>query len=150
MVNFSISQEIINVIESLYVNSNSTILINHNTEYFSHTTVEVRKCFLLSPLLFDICLEQKMQDTLQNHTLTIYYGDNEIRNFSFSDALMQLFVLTNIKTSYNLGYRRSCKYVVIKYTRNRRINATIFMQENVVIKFTRNRCINATIFRQLK
>ena len=35
--------------------------------------------------------------------------------------------------------------VVIKYTRNTRINATIIMQENVVEKYTRNTRINATI-----
>ena len=42
MANFGISQEIIKIIESLYANSNSAIILNNITGDFFHTTIGVR------------------------------------------------------------------------------------------------------------
>ena len=67
MTNFSISQEIINIIKSLYVNSNREIILNNMTVYLFHTTVGVRQGCLLSPMFINICLEQIMQYKLKNH-----------------------------------------------------------------------------------
>ena len=58
MENVGISQEIINIIESLYANLNSAIILNNMTGDFFHTTIGVRQGCLLSPMLFNIFLEQ--------------------------------------------------------------------------------------------
>ena len=83
----SISQEIINIIESLYANSNSAIILNNMTGDFFLTIVGVRQGCLLSPVLFNIFLEQIMQDTLQNHKSTISIGSREISNLKFADDI---------------------------------------------------------------
>ena len=57
MENVGISQEIIDIIKSLYDNSSSAVLINNITGSFFNTTVGVRQGCLLSPVLFNIFLE---------------------------------------------------------------------------------------------
>ena len=44
----------INIIESLYANSNCVIIPNNMTGDFFHTTVGVRQGYLISPILFNI------------------------------------------------------------------------------------------------
>ena len=64
MANFGISQEIIDIIKSLYDNSSSAVLINNITRSFFDTTVGVRQGCLLSPVLFNIFVEKIMLNTL--------------------------------------------------------------------------------------
>ena len=68
---FWLSHEIIRIIESLYENSNSAVILNNKTGDFFPITVGVRQGCLLSPVLFNIFLEQIMQETLHNHKSTI-------------------------------------------------------------------------------
>ena len=87
MGHFGISHEIIRIIESLYENSNSAVILNNKTGDFFHTTVGVRQGCLLSPVLFNIFLEQIMQETLHNHKSTISVGGRIINNLRFADDI---------------------------------------------------------------
>ena len=68
MRNFGITNEII---ESLYANSTSAVLINNVTGNIFDTTVGVRQGCLLSPVLFNIFLEKIMITTL--HEISTSY-----------------------------------------------------------------------------
>ena len=87
MDNFGISQEIIDIIKSLYDNSSSAVLINNITGSFFNTTVGVRQVCLLSPVLFNIFLEQIMINTLHDHTFTISIGGRNISNLRFANDI---------------------------------------------------------------
>ena len=102
MRNFAITNEIIEIIESLYANSTSAVLINNVTGNFFDTTVGIRQGCLLSPVLFNIFLEQIMINTLHEHTSTISIGGHNISNLRFADDIdliagsnTELQVLTN-------------------------------------------------------
>ena len=56
MENVGMSQDIINIIEALYANSNSAIILNNMICDFFHTTVGERQGCLPSPVLFNIFL----------------------------------------------------------------------------------------------
>ena len=87
MYNFGISQDIIEIIESLYSSSTSAVLINNVTGSFFNTTVGVRQGCLLSPVLFNIFLEQIMINTLDEYTSTISIGGQKISNLRFADDI---------------------------------------------------------------
>ena len=87
MYNFGISQDIIEIIESLYSSSTSAVLINNVTGSFFNTTVGVRRGCLLSPVLFNIFLKQIMINTLDEYTSTISIGGQKISNLRFADDI---------------------------------------------------------------
>ena len=87
MYNFGISQYIIEIIESLYSSSTSAVLINNVTGSFFNITVGVRQGCLLSPVLFNIFLEQIMINTLDEYTSTISIGGRKISNLRFADDI---------------------------------------------------------------
>ena len=72
MRHFNINEYLISIIETLYKNVNSAVIVNDTKEDFFRTSVGVRQGCLLSPTLFNIFLEKIMQDTQQqyfNHSL---------------------------------------------------------------------------------
>ena len=79
--------DIIEIIESLYSSSTSAVLINNVTGSFFNTTVGVRQGCLLSPVLFNIFLEQIMINTLDEYTSTISIGGRKISNLRFADDI---------------------------------------------------------------
>ena len=87
MRNFKISNAIIEIIESLYTNSTSAVLINNATRNFFNTIAIVRQGCLLSPVLFNIFLEQIMTITLHEHTSTISIDGRNIGNLRFADDI---------------------------------------------------------------
>ena len=60
--NFGIHNDIIVMIESLYDNSTSALLINTIQGKLFKTTVGVRQGSLLSPILFNVFLEEIMAE----------------------------------------------------------------------------------------
>ena len=58
MYNFGISQDIIEIIESLYSSSTSAVLINNVTGSFFNITVGVRQGCLLSPVFLTSSLNK--------------------------------------------------------------------------------------------
>ena len=62
MKKYSISTNLIQVIKNLYNKATSAVLFNSSIGDWFRTTVRVRQECLLSPSLFDICLEKIMTD----------------------------------------------------------------------------------------
>ena len=66
MSSFGIGSDIIQCIQSLYMSSKSSVLLNNNIGTKFNTTVGVRQGCLLSPVLFNIFMEKIMLDSVTN------------------------------------------------------------------------------------
>ena len=75
------------MIKALYCNSSSVVLINNIQGNTFKTTVGVRQGRLLSPVLFNVFLEEIMADIQNNHTSTIIIGGLSISNTRFADDI---------------------------------------------------------------
>ena len=75
------------LIKSLYDSSSSAVLIDNITGNFFNKTVGVRQRSLISPVLFNIFLEQIMLNTLHEHTSTVSIGGRNISNLRFNDDI---------------------------------------------------------------
>ena len=87
MRDFNIEEGIIQVIESLYKNATSSVLLNNQIGEPFRTTVGVRQGCLISPVLFNIYLERIMQDTLEDHASSISVGGRQFSNLRFADDI---------------------------------------------------------------
>ena len=87
MENVGISDRITKLIKSLYKSSTSAILLNNIKGDYFKTTVGVHQGCLLSPILFNIYVEQMMSDTLKDHHSSISIGGRTISNLRFSDDI---------------------------------------------------------------
>ena len=81
----TIDENIITIIENNYKKTNSAVLVNNKTWTIFNTSVEIRQRSLLSPTLFNIFLENIMQDKLENHCSIIAVGGYELSNLRFAD-----------------------------------------------------------------
>ena len=75
------------MIKALYCNLSSTVLINNIQGNTFKKTVGVRQGFLLSPVLFNVFLEEIMADIQNNHTSSISIGGLSISNLRFTDDI---------------------------------------------------------------
>ena len=75
------------MIQALYNNATSAVLLNNQTGEFFRTTVGVRQGCLLSPTLFNLFLEKIMQETLHDHVTTISIGGRPVCNLRFADDI---------------------------------------------------------------
>ena len=64
---FNVEEELVKVIQALYENSSSAVLLNSQLGEFFKSTVGVRQGCLLSPILFNLFLEKIMQEILHDH-----------------------------------------------------------------------------------
>lgn len=87
MRGFNIEEGLVQIIEALYKNSSSAVLLNNELGEFFQTTVGVRQGCLLSPVLFNIYLEKIMQDTLRDHHTSISIGGRPLCNLRFADDI---------------------------------------------------------------
>ena len=71
----------------MYANSESSVLLENNIGGPFKTYVGVRQGCPLSPVLFNIFLEQIISDTLLNHHSSISIGSREISNLKFADDI---------------------------------------------------------------
>ena len=76
---YNVEEGLVQVIQTLYENSSSAVLLNNQQGEFFQTTVGVRQGCLLSPVLFNIFLEKIMQETLQDHHTSISIGHFNLR-----------------------------------------------------------------------
>ena len=75
------------MIKSLYCNSTSAVLINNIQGNTFKTTFEVRQGCLLSPVLFNVFLEEIIADIQNNYTSSISIGGLSISNLRFADDI---------------------------------------------------------------
>ena len=87
MKKFNISGKLIDIIQTLYENAMSAILVQGATGEWFHTSVGVRQGCLLSPTLFNIFLEDIMTHGLDNYSGTIGIVGRNITNLRFADAI---------------------------------------------------------------
>ena len=84
---FNISKEIVNVIEALYESSRSAVLLRHEVSYWFCTRVGARQGCLLSPTLFNTCLEYSMLETLDCFEGSVSISGRFVTNLQFADAI---------------------------------------------------------------
>jgi len=84
---FNIDEGLVQMVEALYKNASSAVLLNNQHGEFFKTTVGVHHGCLLSPVLFNIYLEKIMRDTLHDHHTSISLGGRQISNLRFADDI---------------------------------------------------------------
>ena len=87
MKKYNISTNLIQVLKNLYDKATSAVLFNSSIRDWFRTTVGVQQGCLLSPTLFNICLERIMTDTLEDHEGTVSTGGRTITNLRFADDI---------------------------------------------------------------
>ena len=87
MKKFNIGQKLINTIQQLYATATSAVLVQGTIGKWFHTSIGVRQGCLLSPTLFNIFLEEIMNEALEAHTGTISIGGRTITNLRFADDI---------------------------------------------------------------
>ena len=85
--NYNMESGLVQMIQALYNNATSAVLLNNQTGEFFRTTVGVRQGCLLSPTLFNLFLEKIMQETLHDHVTTISIGGRPVCNLRFADDI---------------------------------------------------------------
>ena len=83
---FQQDEGLVQVIQALYENSSSAILLNSQLGEFFKTTVVNQGCLLL-PILFNLFLEKIMQETLHDHHTSTSTGGRSICNLQFADDI---------------------------------------------------------------
>ena len=84
---FGIEEGLIQTIQSLYNSASSAVLLNNNIGKHFKTTVGVRQGCLLSPVLFNLYLENIMRETLHEFESLISIGERTINNLRFADDI---------------------------------------------------------------
>ena len=75
------------MIKSLYKNSIIAIIFNSIQGQMFKTTVGVRQGCLLSPVLFNLFLEEIMAGNQDEHIYTISIGGRNLSNLRFADDI---------------------------------------------------------------
>ena len=83
----NIDKYLIDVIKALYNDSTSAVLIDNTFSEWFDTTVGVRQGCLLSPTLFNIFLEEIMDNALEGFEPTISIGGRKLCNLRFADDI---------------------------------------------------------------
>ena len=84
---YGIDYNITLMIKSLYTNSTSAMLFNSIQGQMFKTTVGVRQGCLLSPVLFNLFLEEIMAGIQDEHISTISIGGRNLSNLRFADDI---------------------------------------------------------------
>ena len=84
---FGIEEGLVQTIQALYKTSSSAVLLNNQVGDYFKTTVGVRQGCLLSPVLFNLFLENIMRETLHDFHSTISIGGRTLNNLRFADDI---------------------------------------------------------------
>ena len=87
MRQYNFDEDLIQVIESLYKSAKSAVLLSGELGEYFLTTVGVRQGCILSPVLFNIFLENIMQDALKNYESKVSIGGRQLCNLRFADDI---------------------------------------------------------------
>ncbi len=87
MRQYNIGNNLIHVMQRLYVRATSAVFINGNIGEWFHTTLDVRQGCILSPTLFNISLERIMSVVLEEHEGTVSIAGRTITNLRFADDI---------------------------------------------------------------
>ena len=84
---FNVEEGLVQMMQSLYNSASSAVLLGSEVGNFFKIKVGVRQGCLLSPVLFNIFLENIMRETLQDFDTTISVGGRAICNLRFADDI---------------------------------------------------------------
>ena len=84
---FNIDEGLVKIMEALYSQASSAVLLNCQVGNFFRTSVGVRQGCLLSPVLFNLFLEKIIQEALEDHHTSISIGGRPICNLRFADDI---------------------------------------------------------------
>ena len=87
MRDYRFDEGLVQLLEALYSESSSSVLLNNQQDELFKTTVGVRQGCLLSPVLFNIFLERIMTRALSNHHTSISIGGRPLCNLRFADDI---------------------------------------------------------------
>ena len=87
MKRFNINSKLIESIQHLYNKAESAVYFDGQIGEWFRTTTGVMQGCLLSPTLFNIFLEQIMNDALDNHVGSVSIGSKIITNLRFADDI---------------------------------------------------------------
>ena len=87
---FGIEEGLAQIMKSLFRSANSAVLVNSNTSEYFKITVGIRQGCLLSPVLFNLLLENTMRETLHNFKSSVSIGGRTISNPRFADDIDQM------------------------------------------------------------
>ena len=87
MRDYNIDEPLVRIIKELYDSATSAVLQNNQLGDFFRTTVGVRQGCLLSPALFNVFLENIMQEALTNFETSISIGGRPLSNLRFADDI---------------------------------------------------------------
>ena len=85
MKRFNINSKLIESIQHLYNKAESAVYFDGKIGEWSRTTIGVRQGCLLSPRLFNMLLEQIMNDALDNHVGSVNIGGKIITKMTSMD-----------------------------------------------------------------
>jgi exonuclease III len=84
---YNISKTLVGCIKSLYQDARSAVLIENTLSSWFNTSTGVRQGCLLSPVLFNLFLENIMSEALQSFKGTVSVGGRDISNLRFADDI---------------------------------------------------------------
>ena len=87
MNGFNFNLKLIESIQNLYSKAESVVYFDGKVGEWFQTTTGARRGCLLSPTLFNIMLEQIMNDALDTHVRTVNIGGRIITNLRFADDI---------------------------------------------------------------
>ena len=85
--NFNIEEGLTQCIEALYKNASSAVLLGSQVGDYFKTPVGVRQGCLLSPVLFNLFLENIMRETLDDFAPSVTIGGRPLCNLRFADDI---------------------------------------------------------------
>ena len=84
---FGVEEGIIQLVSALYKQAQSSVILNNNIGEPFSTTVGVRQGCLLSPVLFNLFLENIMREVLDSFDSSVSLGGRIISNLRFADDI---------------------------------------------------------------
>jgi len=87
MAKYNINQGMTRLIQELYENAKTTVMVGNNYSEWFESTVGVRQGCILSPTLFNLFLERIMQDALENFSGGIKCTGRVVNNLRFADDI---------------------------------------------------------------
>ena len=84
---FGIDESIIQVICALYKQANSAVILDNEIGGYFRTAVGVRQGCLLSPVLFNLFLENIMREVLHTFNSSVSIGGRAVSNLRFADDI---------------------------------------------------------------